>query len=312
MELLRVTRLRAGRTGRHDEEITLRSKVFAVLLSLFAIGAAAESTPQLASVSAHVAALEPGEVLLAKRDDVVLPIASLTKLMSALVVMRSDTGLDEYVTIAAPPSTSGKNAFSHLRVGSQATRGELLRLALMSSENRAAYSLAAGHPGGAGAFVAAMNETAVTLGMRDSTFVDPTGLSPDNRSTARDLAKMTAAAHDHGAIRSYSTTWQHTAQFRKPRYRLGYGNTNPLVASSRWDVEVSKTGYLTEAGRCLVMVTEMDGDAVVVVLLNSFGKRSPLGDAGRIRRWLEAGVVSTVAPAALAYERRVAEEIGLE
>ncbi|MCZ6888956.1 MAG: D-alanyl-D-alanine endopeptidase [Gammaproteobacteria bacterium] len=271
-----------------------------------------DPAPQLASVSAHVAAIEHGTVLLAKRDDVVLPIASLTKLMSAIVVLRSKAPLDEYLTIAVQTPRPDKNAFSRLRVGSEATRGELLRMALMSSENRAGYSLAAHHPGGAEAFVAAMNETAAALGMEHSTFVDPTGLAVGNLSTARDLALMAAAAHGHGVIRDLSTTWQHTVTFRKPRYRLGFGNTNPLVASSRWKVELTKTGYLNEAGRCLVMVTEMDGSSVVVVLLNSFGKRSPLGDAGRIRRWLETGVVGKVAPAAEAHELRVAKEIGLE
>jgi D-alanyl-D-alanine endopeptidase (penicillin-binding protein 7) len=138
------------------------------------------------------------------------------------------------------------------------------------------------------------------------------GLSPDNRSTAEDLARMVKAAYAYELIRSYSTTRQHTVQFRAPRYRLGYGNTNPLTGSSRWNVLLTKTGYLTEAGRCLVIVAEAKGEPVTMVLLNSFGKRTPLGDAGRIRRWLESGTVSRVAGAAREYEQRMLKSHGLE
>ena len=266
----------------------------------------------LASVSALAANLDSQEVLIAKHADAVLPIASITKVMTAMVVLDSGEPLDEWLSIENWDSKTGKNAYSRIRIASTAKRKDLLRIALMSSENRAAYNVAVHHSGGAEAFVTAMNAKARSLGMSATRFVDPTGLSPDNRSTARDLVRMISAAYAYEFIRESSTTRQHSTQFRAPRYQLGYGNTNPLTGSSRWNVSLTKTGYLTEAGRCLVMVVEMDGKNVAVALLNSFGKRSPLGDAGRIRRWLETGTESSVANAARDYESRMLKSYGLE
>lgn len=266
----------------------------------------------LASVSAVAADLHSREILVAKHSDAVLPIASVTKLMTALVVMDSGESLDAWLPIEQWGTELGKNAYSRIRIDSEARRKDLLRIALMSSENRAAYNLAVHHPGGIDDFVAAMNAKAASLQMTDTRFVDPTGLSPDNRSSARDLIKMVSEAYENESIRKYSTTRQHSTQFRAPRYQLGYGNTNPLTGSSRWNVSLTKTGYLTEAGRCLVMVAEVDGKDVAIVLLNSFGTRSPLGDAGRIRRWLESGIESNVANAARAYENRMRQTYGLE
>jgi serine-type D-Ala-D-Ala endopeptidase (penicillin-binding protein 7) len=190
-----------------------------------------------------------------------------------------------------------------MRIGSEAQRGDLVRIALMSSENLATHVLASHHPGGAGAFVDAMNAKARSLGMNDTRFVDPAGLSPGNVSTASDLAAMVRAAYGYPLIREYSTSYQYVVTFRNPRYTLPYGNTNPLVASSRWNVDLTKTGYLTEAGRCLVLVTEIDARPVAMVLLNSFGTRSPLGDAGRVRRWLTTGDGGQVAGPARQYEQ---------
>lgn len=266
----------------------------------------------LASVSAAAVDLDSEEILVAKHSDVVLPIASVTKVMTAMVVLDSGEPLDTWLPIQQWETKLGKNAYSRIRIASKARRKDLLRIALMSSENRAAYNVATHHPGGMQAFIAAMNTKARSLGMTASQFVDPTGLSPDNRSTARDLIRMVSAAYDYDFIREYSTTRQHSTKFRAPRYELGYGNTNPLLGSSRWNVSLTKTGYLTEAGRCLVMVAEMDGKNVAVVLLNSFGKRTPLGDAGRIRRWLETGTQSNVANAARDYENRMLRTYGLE
>ncbi|MFP6836757.1 MAG: D-alanyl-D-alanine endopeptidase [Pseudomonadales bacterium] len=266
----------------------------------------------LASVSALATDLNSNEVLFAKHSDVVLPIASLTKVMTAMVVLDSGESLDAWLPIQEWDTKTAKNAYSRIRISSKARRKDLLRIALMSSENRAAYNVATHHPGGLVAFVAEMNAKAQSLGMTATRFVGPTGLSPDNRSTARDLVRMVSAAYDYEFIREYSTTRQHATQFRAPRYQLGYGNTNPLLGRSRWNVSLTKTGYLTEAGRCLVMVVEMDGRNVAVALLNSFGKRSPLGDAGRIRRWLETGTQSTVANAARDYESRMLRSYGLE
>ena len=266
----------------------------------------------LASVSAVAVDLESGELLVAKYPDAVLPIASVTKVMTAMVVLDSGVPVDAWLPIKPWDTKTAKNAYSRIRLSSEARRDDLLRIALMSSENRAAYNLAVHHPGGMDSFVQAMNAKASDLGMGDTQFVDPTGLSPQNQSSARDLARMLAAAHDYEALREFSTTRQYSPQFRAPRYRLGYGNTNPLTHSSRWEVKLTKTGYLTEAGRCLVMVAEIGGKDVAMVFLNSFGTRSPLGDAGRIRRWLESGTESSVANAAREHERRVREAQGIE
>ena len=261
----------------------------------------------LASVHAVVIDLDSGESLFRKHADVAVPIASVTKLMTALVVVESGQPLDEWLTIVDWQTDLSKNAYSRLRIGSEAQRGELLRIALMSSENLATNVLASHHPGGFDGFVAAMNAKARELGMTRSTFVDPAGLSPDNRSSADDLALLVKAAYEAEGIGELTTQYQHAARFRNPRYTLPYGNTNPLVASSRWELLLTKTGYLTEAGRCLVMVTRVDGRPVAMLLLNSFGTRTPLGDAGRIRRWLTTGQGGTVAGAARDYERRHAE-----
>ncbi|MFW6093210.1 MAG: D-alanyl-D-alanine endopeptidase [Pseudomonadota bacterium] len=266
-------------------------------------------TLQLASVAGVVTALDTGEVLYRKHADLPVPIASVTKLMTALVVLESGQPLDEWLTIVDWHDDLEKNAYSRLRIGSEARRRELLRIALMSSENLATHVLAHHYPGGDTAFVAAMNARAEALGMRHAEFVDPAGLSPDNRATAGGLALLLKAAHAHPEIRDLSTRYQHTARFRSPRYTLPYGNTNPLVASSRWRVHLSKTGYLAEAGRCLVLVAEAAERTVGMVLLNSFGTRTPLGDAGRVRRWLTTGRGGTVAGTARDYERRTREQL---
>lgn len=264
---------------------------------------------QLASVHAAAAYLDSGEVLVSKRADIPVPIASLTKVMTAIVVLDSGEPLDEWLTIVERQHTVEKNAYSRIRVGSRLTRGELVRLALMSSENLAAYVLAHHHPGGRDAFIAAMNDKAAELGMIQTRLVDSSGLSVGNVSTASDLLKMLAAANQYEEIRQYSTTPQYTARFRGPRYTKGYGNTNALVSHPNWNVLLSKTGYLTEAGRCLVMVAEMEGRPVALVFLNSHGTRTPLGDAGRFRRWLATGDGGAVAPAAREYEQQVAARL---
>lgn len=259
----------------------------------------------LASVHAAVGRLEGDEILFAKRQDIPVPIASITKLMTAMVVLDGGQPLDEWLPIVKRKRTHGKNAYSRLSTGSEATRASLLRLTLMASENLAAHSLAHHYPGGVEAFVDAMNAKAAELGMGDSRFDDPSGLSTGNRSTAIDLLRMVRAAHGYEEIREYSTTYRYSATFRKPKHSMAYGNTNPLTASSRWNVSLSKTGYLKEAGRCLVMVAEIEEQPIVMVLLNSFGTRTPLGDAGRVRRWLQTGSGGKVAESALAYEKRV-------
>ena len=264
------------------------------------------NTLQLGSVSALVAPLGSEEPEFAKRADWVMPIASITKLMTALVVMESREPLDAWLPVVKRDFDPAANAYSRIRLESEATRRNLLHVALMSSENRAAYLLARHHPEGYTAFIAAMNAKADELGMVDTEFVDSTGLSDANVSTARDLLKLVNAAFQYPLIRELSTSPGGRVQFRRPRYGLQYGNTNPLVHRESWGVLLSKTGYLTASGRCLVMVAQLAGEPRVVVLLDSRGTRTPIGDAGRIRRWLETGVGGTVAAAALDYEREKA------
>ncbi len=258
----------------------------------------------LASVHAAVADLDSGEVLYRKRERRVVPIASVTKLMTAMVVLDSGEPLGESLTAVKRDTPAPNNAFSRIRIGSRLPRGDLLRLALMSSENHAAYLLARHHPGGFTAFVEAMNAKAAALGMSNTRFVGPSGLDTGNRSTAADLLVMLRAAADYDTIREYTQTRRYRATFHHPRYSLYYGNTNVLVYRDHWQVELSKTGYLHEAGRCLVMVTEIDGRRIGMVLLDSFGTRSPIGDAGRIRNWLRTGNGGAIAQAAQRYEQR--------
>lgn len=231
------------------------------------------------------------------------PIASVTKLMTALVVLESGAPLNEWLVMPERKDKPPKNAWSRIRVDSRATREDLLRITLMASENYAAYALARHHPGGMEQFVADMNARAAELGMRDTRFHDPAGLWVENVSTATDLVRLLVEANEHREIREMSTTTWHRVNFRGPQYHLDFGNTNPLLHNERWSISLSKTGYLEEAGRCLVMVADLGGEPTAIVLLDSFGQRSPIGDAGRIRRWVESGAVGTVAGAAAEYER---------
>jgi serine-type D-Ala-D-Ala endopeptidase (penicillin-binding protein 7) len=262
---------------------------------------------QLASVHAVIGDIETGEILYTKRDAIPVPIASLTKLMTAVVVLDGGQSLDESIPVVKFSGPTEKNCFSRLRVGSSSPRGQLLRVALMSSDNLAAWTLAQHYTGGLEAFTAAMNAKAEALGMTNTHYDDPTGLSLENRSSASDLWKLLRAAYGYETIRAYSTTTSYTAKLHQPNYTLGYWNTNPLISSGRWQIGLSKTGYLDEAGRCLLMVADIDGRKVGIVLLNSFGTRTPQGDASRVRRWLESESVTPVAGAAADYERRVAK-----
>ena len=226
-----------------------------------------------------------GETLIAKNQGTVLPIASITKLMTAMVILDSGISLEQRVAISSEDNDLVKGTRSRLRPGTVLTRDELLLLALMSSENRAAFSLARTYPGGTAAFVAAMNAKAQALGMNDTRFIDPTGLSSSNVSTAQDLARMVRAAHEYPLIREYST--RDSATVQALGRQLGYRNTNGLVRSTHWDIGLSKTGYISEAGRCLVMRVRMASREVIVVLLDSWGRLSRVGDANRIKKWLE-------------------------
>lgn len=275
------------------------------LLCVFAMPVVAKTAePQLASVNAAVAYADSGELLFGKNEERAVPIASVTKLMTALVVMESGESLDEWLEFEERHLPAPNNAYTRIRVASKLKRKDVLRVALMSSENFAAYTLARQHPGGYDAFVQAMNDKARELGMENTVFVDPTGLSAKNRSSAADLVKLVVATAKHPQIGEYSTTRYFTARFRQPRYNLAFGNTNSLVHRESWGVQVSKTGYLSEAGRCLVMLMELDGRPLVTVFLDSLGTRSPLGDAGRVKRWLTTGNSGQVAAAARDYARK--------
>ena len=239
----------------------------------------------LRSAVALVQDAASGETLYAKNQGAVLPIASITKLMTAMVILDAGVSLEQRVAISDEDYDLVKGTRSRLRPGTVLTRDELLLLALMSSENRAAFSLARTYPGGTAAFVAAMNDKARSLGMADTHFIDPTGLSSANVSTAQDLARMVRAAHEYPLIRQYST--RERATVHSLGRSLDYRNTNGLVRSAQWEIGLSKTGYISEAGRCLVMRVRLASREVIVVLLDSWGKFSRVGDANRIKKWLE-------------------------
>ncbi len=227
---------------------------------------------------------DTNEVLLAKNSQAVLPIASITKLMTALIVVEAAQPLDELLTITDEDIDTEKGSRSRLSVGSQLTRGEMLHLALMSSENRAANALGRHYPGGLSAFAAAMNRKAMALGMSDTHYVEPTGLSSRNQSSARDLAVLVKAAHEHQLLRELSTSPEH--QVALGRRQLQFHNTNGLVRSPSWDIGLQKTGYIAEAGRCLVMQAQLAGRKLIMVFLDSTGKYSRIGDAERVRKWI--------------------------
>lgn len=224
------------------------------------------------------------EVLLAKNDNVVLPIASITKLMTALVVTEAQLPLDEVLTVTQDDVDTEKGSRSRLQVGTRLTRGEMLHLALMSSENRAAHALGRHYPGGLSAFVSAMNAKAQLLGMRDTRYVEPTGLSSQNQSSAHDLARLVKTAYTVPLIRELSTSESTTV--RVGRRETSFGTTNGLVRSPAWDIGLQKTGYISEAGQCLVMQAHMAGRRLVMVFLDSAGKYSRIGDAERVRKWI--------------------------
>jgi serine-type D-Ala-D-Ala endopeptidase (penicillin-binding protein 7) len=240
----------------------------------------------LKSSAALVVDLDEGQAIYAKNTDAVVPIASITKLMTAMVVLDSRLPLDEYVKISREDVDGLKGTQSRLPLRSEVTRGDLLRLALMSSENRAAAALTRAYPGGTPAFVAAMNQKAVELAMWQSRFVDGTGLSRENVATAQDVAKLVRAAYDYPVIREFTTDAAYTVRLADGR-ALQYGNSNRLVQNPHWRIGLSKTGYISEAGRCLVMQAVIASQPVIIVLLDSWGKLTRIGDANRIKKWME-------------------------
>jgi serine-type D-Ala-D-Ala endopeptidase (penicillin-binding protein 7) len=241
----------------------------------------------LKSASALVIEQGGGHVLYAKNIETVSPIASITKLMTAMVVLDARLDLHERVAITEEDVDHLKHTRSRLAMGTELAREELLRLALMASENRAASAVARSYPGGMRAAVAAMNQKAADLGMFHTRFVDSTGLSSDNVSTAQDLAKMVEGAFRYPLIRDYTTQTGYSVELRNGR-SIAYRNSNGLVKSSAWAIGLSKTGYISEAGRCLVMQAKISGAPVIIVLLDSWGKQTRIGDANRIKKWIES------------------------
>ncbi len=244
---------------------------------------------QLKSANAVIIDSNAGKQIYGKAADEVTPIASVTKLMTAMVVLDAGQPLDEALEIDMEDFDYLKGSRSRLRMGSTLSRDEMLRLALMASENRAASSLARHYPGGNEAFVAAMNAKAKMLGLTRTRFEDPTGLSPHNVSTANDLATMVQAAAEYPLIRSYSTTQEHHVEVQPTGKSLGFNNSNALVKNGGWDIQLQKTGYIREAGRCVVMLATIASRPMVIVLLDSIGKYTRLGDAQRVKHWLETG-----------------------
>jgi serine-type D-Ala-D-Ala endopeptidase (penicillin-binding protein 7) len=244
--------------------------------------------PILRSSAALVLDETNSTVLYSRHADVAMPIASISKLVTALTVADAQQPMDEVIEITEDDRAVGKGAASRLAIGTRLTRGDLFHLALMASENRAAHALARNYPGGIAAFMPAMNAKARELGMTSSHFIEPTGLSSENVASPEDLSKLVDAASKNAIIREYSTDPAYDV--RIGRRMIGFHNTNSLVKNPTWDIVVQKTGYIEEAGRCLVMQAVIDGRTIDIVLLNSYGKQTRTADATRVRKWMEATV----------------------
>jgi serine-type D-Ala-D-Ala endopeptidase (penicillin-binding protein 7) len=283
-----------------------------VLLCVLASSAAAEtpapdpSRLKLKSANVLVFDAAADRQIYAKAADEVTPIASVTKLMTAMVVLDAQQSLDETLAIDTGDLDYLKGSHSRLRIGTELSRREMLQLALMSSENRAASALARYYPGGAQSFVAAMNFKAASLGMSHTHYSDATGLSAENVSTAKDLAKLVQAAAEYPLIREFTTTPSHFVAVNPTGQQLGFNNSNALVKNQSWDIQLQKTGYIREAGKCVVMLVNIASKPVVIVLLDSLGKYTRIADAQRVKHWLETGeslVIAAPKPARIAKAR---------
>ncbi len=250
--------------------------------------------PNLLSQAALILDARSGEPIYAKNANAVTPIASITKLMTAMVVLDAQQNLDQLLTVDVEDLDYLKASRSRLSIGSELSRREMLQLALMSSENRAASTLGRFYPGGLTAAVAAMNAKAKALGMTNTHYVDTTGLSPGNVSTARDLAVLVQTAQRYPLVREYSTQSDQYVQIPATGQTLHFNNSNALVKSGGWDISLQKTGFIREAGRCVVMLAQIAQRPVVLVLLDSVGKLSRVGDANRVKTWMETGEVLAI------------------
>jgi D-alanyl-D-alanine endopeptidase (penicillin-binding protein 7) len=261
-------------------------RFFAAVLALWIVPAFAASKPEVRSAIALITDAKSGEVLYELKGTSVVPIASITKLMTALVVLDAQQPLDEIIEITAADRWKGKGAHSRLPIGAKVTRADLLRLALMASENRAAHVLGRNYPGGITQFVKTMNLKAKVLGMKQTRFADASGLSSLNVSSARDLAKLVNAAAREVVIRQYSTL--RTVEVRAGKHLLTYRNTNLLVGKPDWEILVQKTGFTHDAGECLVQQALIGDRTVNMIFMNSWGKLTRTADARRVRRWMDA------------------------
>jgi D-alanyl-D-alanine endopeptidase (penicillin-binding protein 7) len=267
---------------------TLPLALAGLFFSFVAFQASAKNVgdPKLKSTSVLVVDQADSSVLYSRNSDVAAPIASITKLMTALVVLDAKQPLDEPIQLTEADRDFPKSSFSRLTVGTTLTRGDLMHLALMSSENRAAHALGNNYPGGMPAMVAAMNAKAKALGMSSAHFVDPTGLSSQNVASPEDLSKLVIAASKNRTIREFSTERNYAVRVHKRL--VEFRNTDNLVANPTWNIIVQKTGYIAEAGKCLVMSAVIQGRSVVIVLLDSFGKYTRVADAQRVKTWMES------------------------
>jgi D-alanyl-D-alanine endopeptidase (penicillin-binding protein 7) len=252
---------------------------------LAGLHSAADDQLTLKSSVAYVIDQDTQEILLSKNGQAVLPIASITKLMTALVIREANLDMDEIITITTEDVDTEKGSTSRLRPGTSLTRGELLHLALMSSENRAAHALGRSYPAGLDAFINQMNAKAAQLGMRDTRYAEPTGLSSRNQSSAKDLATLVALAANDPTLRELSTS--SVFQVEVGHKTLKYRSTNRLVTNPNWDIDLQKTGYISEAGQCLVMQAKVAGRKLIMIFLDSAGKLSRTADAERVRKWVE-------------------------
>lgn len=271
--------------------------------------AAAATQPEIASGSAMIVDLKTNKVLYSSHPRLVRPIASITKVMTAMVVLDAGLPLDEMLTVDISQTPEMKGIYSRVRLNSQISRENMLLLALMSSENRAAASLAHHYPGGYQAFIQAMNAKAKALGMKSTHFVEPTGLSVHNVSTAEDLTRLLIASQQYPLLGKLSTTREEMATFSSPAYTLPFRNTNHLVYRDNWNIQLTKTGFTNAAGHCLVMRTVINNRPVALVVMDAFGKATHFADASRLRTWMETGKVMPVPASALSYKKQKAAEM---
>ncbi|MCT7940558.1 D-alanyl-D-alanine endopeptidase [Shewanella holmiensis] len=278
-----------------------------LLASLSAIVVAAKPVAtseqqELAAGSAMLVDLKTNEVLYSSNINQQVPIASVTKLMTAMVVLDAKLPLDEMISVDISDAKIMRNVHSRVRVGSVVSRETMMLLTLMSSENRAATALAHHYPGGYFAFINAMNAKAKALGMDQTHYAEPTGLSADNVSSARDLIILLQESQKYPLLGKLSSTPKKHVIFSSPRYKLDFYNTNKLVSKDSWNIALTKTGYTSKAGHCLIMLTEMNKRKVAFVVLDAFGKYTHMADANRLKKWLETGKATPIPASAKAYK----------